>query len=131
MHSRLTYLAHIFSNAMQVYSTELVAVMSTTTERLLSTMQETFVPDHPWTAATHLGPHTWAQTLFILLQSPLNSQGRGHSLLQGITTATASLSQHDMRLLREWLEKLPAEVLAARNVRPLHGFLEGVVQRQV
>lgn len=45
--------------------------------------------------------------------------------------ATAALEQADKAMLRQWLEQLPAEVLAARNVRPVHTYLEGFAKRQV
>lgn len=86
----------------------------------------------PALANPHLLEHTWARTLFILLQSPLNSEptGIGRSLMGHIAHAAASISQQDKHVLTAAMTQLPAEVLAARNVRPVHNYLNHLAQRQ-
>lgn len=116
-----------------MYSADLVQAMGSACERLLRGMLDAMArPQDPATPTPHLQPLTWAQILFILLQSPLNGEslGRGHVLLRGISQVAASLPQADKHLLSGWLEQLPAEVLAARNVRPVHGYLDSLVQNQ-
>ncbi|KAK9794902.1 hypothetical protein WJX73_001812 [Symbiochloris irregularis] len=123
----------LYTALLKVYSAELVQAMGSASQRLLHGMQDAFAePQNPASATTHLAQHAWVLSLFILLQSPLNgeSHGLGYALLGSIAQATAALEQADKAMLRQWLEQLPAEVLAARNVRPVHTFLESLAQRQ-
>ena len=89
------------TGALQVYSTDLVTAVATSSEKLARRIRDTLGdPQNPTLPTPHLAPHSWVQVLFILLQSPLNHEhtGIGRALLGNIAAAIASISQEDKQV---------------------------------
>ncbi|WIA34826.1 hypothetical protein OEZ86_013124 [Tetradesmus obliquus] len=100
------------------YAREVVGALGAASVRLLQ--------DLPDTAGWGSGASNDAvAVLFVLLQSPLNSDvhGLGGVLLGLLTVLVLKLNSSSLRMLLGWLGQLKPEVFAARVVRPVQALL--------
>jgi hypothetical protein len=100
------------------YAREVVGALGAASVRLLQ--------DLPDSAGWIRGASTEAvAVLFVLLQSPLNSDvhGLGGVLLGLLTALVLKLNSGSLRLLLAWLAELKPEVFGARVVRPVQALL--------
>jgi hypothetical protein len=100
------------------YAREVVGALGAASVRLLQDL-----PDSAgWSSGAS---RDTVAVLFVLLQSPLNSDvhGLGGVLLGLLTALVLKLNSGSLRLLLSWLAELKPEVFGARVVRPVQALL--------
>jgi hypothetical protein len=114
----LSRIESTYTLLLKSYAREVVGALGAASVRLLQ--------DLPSSAGWGTGASREAvAVLFVLLQSPLNSdvQGLGGVLLGLLTALVLKMNSGSLRLLLRWLAELKPEVFGARVVRPVQALL--------
>ncbi|KAL3150237.1 hypothetical protein ABBQ32_000095 [Trebouxia sp. C0010 RCD-2024] len=132
-----------YTALLQVYSLELVEVMSQACKTQLDVIHAALDPDEPQTHGLEshaqqqrmprtAEPYQLVRALFVLLQNPLNGDhtGLGSQLIEKLAFVTARLQQTHKNWLSAWLTDMPHDHFASRCVRAVQYYLSHLAGRQ-